>query len=141
MGGWKFEAKSLAAALCHVVAYVALLSAVPDPCIAQSADPVPTIQSGADLRKTIPRAFVEFPEYLNLALEEGIEEPDAMIREGLRFLQEDQRRVIKAYLTDLLDRAPSGKELQAIWSACNSYFDFRDAEHLRSFLKRIRDLS
>jgi hypothetical protein len=65
---------------------------------------------------------------------------EGLVTHLLGFLQQSDQLVVKHFLTELLERNPSGAELQEIWQAAGPDWDFPDDRGLRKFLTMVRDM-
>jgi hypothetical protein len=61
------------------------------------------------------------------------------IQRALRLLNPTERKVVKRFLTALLERNPSVAELQTVWRAGLTGYGTHD-QTIRSFFEKIRDL-
>ena len=58
---------------------------------------------------------------------------------ALGLINQDQKIVVKKFLTELLRGRPDGKVLQDVWESTGPDWGFGDDEELRLFLTMIRD--
>jgi len=65
---------------------------------------------------------------------------DDWIARALRLCGKKEQVVIKAFLTDLLDRDPSIEDLKTIWQSGSPSYSAHD-EHVFAFFQKIRDLA
>jgi hypothetical protein len=89
-----------------------------------------------------PAEFYRFAKMFGADGFEGVNDQGEAIRRTLRSLNDQARRVLKQFLTDLLDKNPSEPELQKLWNATNHFYYIvgkNGNDGVRTFLGTVRD--
>lgn len=86
----------------------------------------------------IPDEFKAFASLLDLDLHDGTPDERALIAFGLKHTSCEQKRVVKAYLDDLLSLDAGDKELQKVWFDTGASLFIADHGELRRFLEMIQ---
>lgn len=105
----------------------------------------PDFASSRPIHETIGANTTQVPEefrYLSQCFHQDMfmfaSTEEEVIDNALRCLQPHQKKVIKRFLTELLERHPDIQELEEIWESTAPNWDF-GGDGLRRFLTMIRD--
>lgn len=85
----------------------------------------------------VPDAFYEMCGWFDLELEENIPEGSDDISYAIGHLSEDEKGIVKDFLTEILTSDPSDKELEAVWFDGGARVGFADQQHYRVYLEEI----
>jgi hypothetical protein len=89
-----------------------------------------------------PAEFYSFAGLFGADGFDGVKDEREAIEQGLKSLDNRGRRILKQFLTDLLDRKPSEAELRKLWNGANHHYYIvgRDGnDGVRTFLATVRD--
>lgn len=95
------------------------------------------------MRKMNSRAMISSKDFrkFTLGFRQGTLEPgisvEQWIQDALGFINIDELRSVKVYLSELLARNPGGQELQQVWNGSSASYYIADDEELRSFLRLV----
>lgn len=89
-----------------------------------------------------PTEFYRFAGMFGADGFEGVNDQVEAIQHTLGSLNDQARRVLKQFLTELLDKNPSEPELQKLWSDANHFYYIvsrNGNDGVRTFLGTVRD--
>jgi hypothetical protein len=86
----------------------------------------------------IPEAFKRLGKQFHQDVAVVHESSDDMIKSAIRGFNQNERRIIAAFLDELLSDRYNDIELRNVWWKSSAEIDFASAAQLRSFLRLVR---
>jgi len=87
----------------------------------------------------IPEEFKAFASLFDLDLHDHVPDEKALIAFALKHTSNEQKRVVKVYLDQLLRLNPGGTELQKIWLDAGAGLSIPDHDELSRFLRLVQE--
>lgn len=85
----------------------------------------------------IPPEFPKMGVWFALDIDDEFREGEDEITFALSFLNQEEKKVVKTFLVNVLATVHDPRELQLIWHEANSRTYIRDDRQLRAFLQEI----